>query len=161
MSDDVKVLNLGCGSRKIRNEEVGLDIKKPCDVLWDLNKHPLPFKDEEFDEIYAYHVLEHLGSQGDFRFFFEEFNEYWRILKPGGLMRAVVPLISSIWAWGDPGHTRIFPETWLQFLLQETYESQIGMTGMADYRFVYKANFKRIFTKTLEGVFLEFVLQKD
>ena len=34
-------------------------------VVWDLMELPLPFKDQEFDEIHANEVLEHLGQQGD------------------------------------------------------------------------------------------------
>ena len=70
------------------------------DVLWDLTVHPLPFGDETFDEIHAYQVLEHLANQGDYEFFFKEFTEYARILKPNGLFCASVPV--GKWVWGDP-----------------------------------------------------------
>ncbi len=50
------------------------------DVVWDLRVHPLSFEDNTFDEIHAYEVLEHLAQQGDYKFFFAEFSEYWRIL---------------------------------------------------------------------------------
>ena len=158
----MRTLNLGCGERKVRlNNEVGLDIKKPCDVLWDLNKHPLPFKDEEFDEIYAFHVLEHFGKQGDWKFFFEEWSEYYRILKPGGLFKGCVPYFKSVWALGDPGHTRIFPDTYFIFLSQAAYEDQVGKTGMADYRDVWKGNFKVMYAKCNDGKAFEFTLQKE
>jgi len=156
----METLNLGCGNRKIRKSEIGLDIKEPCDVLWDLNKHPLPFKDELFDEIYAYHVLEHFGTQGDFKFFFAEWNEYYRILKPSGIFSGIVPLQNSRWTWGDPGHTRVLPEGVLTFLSQAEYEKQVGETGMADYREWYNGNFKLINREFQENSFLKFVLQK-
>jgi SAM-dependent methyltransferase len=155
-----KTLNLGCGNRKIRQDEVGLDISEPCDVKHDLNVHPLPFKDEEFDEIYAYHVLEHIGSQGDWEFFFSEFSEYWRILKPGGILTGMVPLRRSLWAWGDPGHKRIIEPTWLQYLDQNEYKAQVGNTGMADYRSVWKYDFEKIFTKIVDDNYMKFALQK-
>ena len=161
----MKLLNLGCGDRgKIRDddewEEVGVDIKQPCDVLHDLNIHPLPFKDEEFDEIHAYHILEHLSSQGDWRFFFSEFSEYYRILKPFGIMKAIVPAISGAWAWGDPGHTRVFSPNLLVFLDQEKYSDQVGRTAMAEYRHVWKGHFKLITYKNIELDFFQFVIQK-
>lgn len=53
------------------------------DVVWDLNNIPLPFDDNTFDEIHAYEVLEHTGTQGDYKFFFKQFEEFWRLLKPG------------------------------------------------------------------------------
>ncbi len=124
-------------------ELVTLDINadhKP-DVVHDLNVRPLPFADNTFDEIHAYEVLEHLGQQGDWRGFFEEWSEWWRILKPGGTIFATSPHHGSPWAWGDPGHTRIVGGECLTFLTQPNYDKQIGVTSMTDYRFVYKADF--------------------
>ena len=156
----MKYLNLGCGERKIRYDEVGLDIQEPCDVKWDLNNHPLPFEDEEFDEIYAFHVLEHIGVQGDWRFFFKEWSEYYRILKPDGLFKGIVPYYKSVWALGDPGHTRIFPDTYFLYLSQEQYERQVGKTGMADYRNAWSGDFKVLYAKCSDGKAFEFTLQK-
>src|SRR5215471_6222313 len=55
------------------------------DVVADLGVQPLPFRSDVFDEVHAYEVLEHLGAQGDWRFFFDQFADFWRILRPGGL----------------------------------------------------------------------------
>lgn len=140
---------------------VTLDISPECkpDIVWDLNYHPLPFKDEEFDEIHAYEVLEHVGVQGDWRGFFEEFAEYHRILKPGGLLIASVPRWDSVWAWGDPGHTRVINEGTLAFLNQDQYAIQVGKTAMTDYREIYKVSFiVEHMSKTDDNLF--FVLRK-
>jgi len=123
------------------------------DVVWDLNKRPLPFEDNTFDEIHAYEVLEHLGQQGDFKAFFEEWNEWWRILKPGAQIFATSPMWNSIWAWGDPGHTRIMSVGSLVYLNQPEYTKQIGVTAMTDYRFVYKADFNITFCDPQEECF--------
>ena len=58
-----KKLNFGCGTR-IMKGYVNLDIvkHKGVDVVHDLNKFPYPFKNGEFDEIYARFILEHLGD---------------------------------------------------------------------------------------------------
>ncbi len=40
--------------------------------------------DNLFDEIHAYEVLEHVGTQGDYKRFFWQFGQFWRILKPDG-----------------------------------------------------------------------------
>ena len=110
------------------------------DVVWDLNVRPLPFEDETFDEIHAYDVLEHIGRQGDYKGFFEEFGEYWRILKPGGLLVATVP--SGMKAvFSDPGHTRVINELTLVFLSQKEYVKQVGITKMTDYRNIWKKDF--------------------
>lgn len=128
------------------------------DVVWDLTKHPLPFADNSFNEIHAYEVLEHLAQQGDYRFFFAEFSEYWRILKPNGLFLASVPDRLSKWAWGDPSHTRIIQAENLVFLDQDEYAAQVGVTTMSDFRYLYKAHFKTIFMQ-IRGESLCFALR--
>ena len=112
----MKELLLGCGSRTEKDIAIGnnpnfrtssdLTTTKTItpDILWDLTVHPLPFDNEEFDEIHAYEVLEHLATQGDYEFFFQEFSEYWRILKPQGRFYASVPI--KEWTWGDPSHKK-------------------------------------------------------
>jgi SAM-dependent methyltransferase len=123
-----------------------LDMDKTCspDVVHDLEVLPLPFDDNTFDEIHAYEVLEHCGSQGDWKFFFDQFTEFHRILKPNGLFIGSVPTAESPWAFGDPGHKRIFAPGLLVFLDQEEYAKQVGNGHMADYRSYYSADFKRL-----------------
>ena len=163
----MKELLIGCGSnseKKICLDSVEwhdltrLDNNpshKP-DVVWDLRNHPLPFGDEEFDEIHAYQVLEHLANQGDYEFFFAEFTEYARILKPGGYFCGSVP--TGIWTWGDPSHKRVITRETLIFLDQSSYD-QVGQTSMSDFRHIYKANCKLVFSQEDESGYY-FILQK-
>lgn len=162
----MKELLMGCGSRMDKIIEISkgwhdltrLDNNpshKP-DVVWDLRNHPLPFADETFDEIHAYEVLEHLANQGDYEFFFKEFTEYARILKPGGYFCGSVP--TGAWTWGDPSHKRVITHETLTFLDQDDY-AQVGTTTMSDFRNIYKADFKLIFSKQDESGYY-FVLQK-
>lgn len=127
------------------------------DVVHDLNDISLPFDDDAFDEIHAYEVLEHLGTQGDWRFFFGQFADFWRIMKHGGLMFGTVPLPSSPWAWGDPSHTRVIPKENFTFLVQPQYDAQVGKTAMSDFRFFYKADFEIMHLRE-NGHVLEFGL---
>ena len=166
----MKELIIGCGQRLHKDIEtngnkkfdnpVTLDINPDCkpDVLWDLEKLPLPFKDNEFDEIHAYEVLEHTGQQGDHKFFFDQFTEFWRILKPGGLLCATTPKWDSTGAWGDPSHKRIINDMTLVFLSQYEYRKQVGMTPMTDFRYMYKADFDIIYIDKTESS-LAFVLK--
>lgn len=127
------------------------------DVVWDMADLPLPFADDSLDEIHAYECLEHVGAQGDWRFFFAQWSDFWRMLKPGGVFIGTCPAAGSPWAWGDPSHTRIIGPECLIFLNQPAYE-QVGTSPMSDFRHVYTADFDIIHSRTA-GHRFEFVLQ--
>lgn len=145
-------LLLGCGrsrQKRLAAKEaqewtnlVTLDMNPDvgADVVHDLNEMPYPFCSGEFDEIHAYDVIEHLGTQGDFRTFFQFFDEIHRLLKQGGMFYCITPAWNGLWAWGDPGHTRIINEGTIHFLDQDNY-AQVGKTAMTDYRHWYKSDF--------------------
>ena len=150
-------LLIGCGHSRDKkiyvnnqsswDELVTLDHYEECkpDVVHDLEVIPYPFSDNEFDGIHAYCVLEHLGQQGHWRSFFDQFAELCRITKPNGFLGIVVPNFDSPWAWGDPSHTRIISPCSFAFLDQETYERNMEQgTPMSDFRWYYKANWKLI-----------------
>jgi SAM-dependent methyltransferase len=161
-----KELLIGCGnSREKKVKWTGsngpfenvmtLDVDPGCnpDVIHDLNVLPYPFETDTFDEVHGYECLEHLGQQGDWKFFFQQFSELHRILKPGGVLVATVPMWDSPWAWGDPGHTRVITKGSLLFLDQQEYQ-QIGTASpMTDYRPWYKADFETISIMEHEHVF--------
>jgi SAM-dependent methyltransferase len=148
------VLILGAGSSKelrvptplmsVTPKITTLDIEarhKP-DVLWDLNVLPWPFKDASFDEVHAYEVLEHLGTQGDAVSFFAHFGEVYRILKPLGYLAGSCPRSDSMWAWGDPSHRRVINEGSFTFLDQTQYAAQVGKTAMTDFRSIWHGDFE-------------------
>ncbi len=165
MSDRVELL-LGCGNRRdkemyTRGREqweglVTADIDRECgaDIVvdldrdrWDVWTEHTPradaFSDNWADEVHAYHLLEHLGEQGDLPSFFGTFGEVWRILKPGGYLFAEVPALSSPWLWGDPGHRRVITRESLVFLDRGAYE-QVGRTRMADYRGLWRGDLRQV-----------------
>ena len=162
-----KELLVGCGARRQKiltptgvglawRGLVTLDINESHhpDVTWDLANLPLPFEDECFDEIHAYEVLEHVGQQGDYKFFFAQFADFWRLLKPDGWLFGTVPEPNTAWVWGDPSHTRaILPES-LIFLSQKMYKENVGQNPMSDFRHIYRADFELRFSQISNGLFL-------
>lgn len=110
-----KILDVGCGKSKIAHRYkfpdynfsgniTGLDFQKDeaVDVVCDLNKGKLPFKDNTFDIVYTHHVLEHIQN------IIPLIYEIHRILKPGGRFLIVVPHISYMNSLGDLTHVRLF-----------------------------------------------------
>jgi len=83
---------------------VGLDSRKlpTVDVQHDLEQTPLPFKDNSFDIVFSYGVLEHINNLP------ELVKEVYRILKNGGKFISFVPHFSTITAVCDADHIRFF-----------------------------------------------------
>jgi len=87
-----KLLNLGCGN--VYNQKwTNVDLYKTGKnvVYADLRKK-LPFKTKYFDAVYCSHILEHFESEDAIKFG----KEVYRILKPGGVIRIVVPDLEKI-----------------------------------------------------------------
>ena len=166
-----KELLIGCGSNHTKRLTVDgtqefsnlttLDYNKDHkpDIVWDLmNPEILPIDwENEFDEIHAYEVLEHLGQQGDYKLFFRQFSAFWRVLKPGGHLCVTCPSRHSVWALGDPSHSRILQKEMLIFLDQDSYQA-VGQTSISDFRSIYKAHFKPIHVNEDEDKF-HFILK--
>jgi len=97
------ILDLGCGNRK-RAGAIGVDSnpRSDADVIHDLNVLPYPFAESSFDEIYLDNVLEHLQDV------VAVVEELYRIAKPNGLVRVIVPYFRARWAFIDPTHRHFF-----------------------------------------------------
>lgn len=65
----------------------------------------LPFPDGSIESIISHHFMEHLGDG-----FLPLMDECHRVLKPGGILRIIVPLFPSRTAVEDPDHKRYFME---------------------------------------------------
>lgn len=97
-------INMGCGTTRIPNS-IGVDrvkINNYVDVVHDLDKTPYPFKNNFADEMHAYHFLEHMHNP------LKTMEEFYRILKPGGILYIRVPHFSSVGAFTDFTHVRPF-----------------------------------------------------
>jgi predicted SAM-dependent methyltransferase len=88
----MRLLNFGCG-RTYHRDWTNLDTLpvSPEVIPHDL-RQAFPFDDAAFDAVYGSHVLEHLEPAAARRLL----QECFRILRPGGIIRIVVPDLESI-----------------------------------------------------------------
>lgn len=100
-------LNIGCGKDIHRGVEkwINLDCKEMpgVDVVHDIN-NPLPFMDNQIDNILAQHILEHLAPDKKIYIL----RELWRITKPGGNIEIMLPNYNHRNAFMDPTHLSIW-----------------------------------------------------
>lgn len=86
------ILNLGCG-HKVSDRMVNVDfVSDRKDVIAHNLLKPLPFASESADIVYHSNVLEHFTRVDGQRFI----EENYRVLKPGGYLRCVVPDLENI-----------------------------------------------------------------
>ena len=122
-------LNIGSGYDK-REGYVNIDINKTTnpDIVVDLEKGKLPFKDNSVDEIIANMVLEHIVNLEPL------INEIHRVMKKGAVLKIVVPYINSQLSID---HVRIFDDLYFKSWDKEWYESKEGV-GTHQYTFNFK-----------------------
>jgi len=88
---NLKLVDIGCGP--IHHPEwINLDLRASDDVKKYNIKKKLPFEDSSVDAIYHSHLLEHLTKDEAYNFL----SECHRVLKPGAVMRVVVPDLEQI-----------------------------------------------------------------
>lgn len=102
---NAKILNIGCGN-EYEDDAVNLDNdpKVKADVYRDLRRG-LPFADNRFDRISAFHILEHIRDYEDLCFIMKE---CYRVLTNGGILEVRVPPWNAENAYSDPTHERFF-----------------------------------------------------
>lgn len=113
-------LDLGCGPDR-QEGCIGIDrYSYPCvDVVRDIDRHGLPFDDRSVDEVRARHFLEHC------RDLIFVMNEIHRVLRPGGRLVAVVPVVEvGTGAFRDPTHVRFFNKDSFQYFTEHTWAYQ-------------------------------------
>ena len=119
---DGLLLDCGAGSRSIYYHNV---------VNYEIVKYPstdvvgvaevLPFKDDTFDAVFSYAVLEHVKQP------FLAAQEISRVLKPGGVLRVVVPFLQPL--HGFPSHYFNMTQYGLASLFEKDIEIEKQFVG--------------------------------
>jgi len=113
--DDIKRLDIGCGNNKTPGSTyLDVDPDAHPDILHDLNKFPYPIEENQFDEIIAKHIIEHLDHPQKF------IEELARILKPGGTIFIETPHFTSYVAYSEPQHRLFYSYFLLSNLVRPT-----------------------------------------
>jgi predicted SAM-dependent methyltransferase len=143
------ILDLGCGNKK-RPGTVGVDFndRTAADVVHDLNDFPYPFEDASVDHVYLDNALEHLDDV------LRVMEEVYRIVKPGGTVKVIVPYFRSLWAFIDPTHQHFFTVSSFAF-----YDPDHVICQRYDYTLARFKTEKIVFNETLPGSLFKRILK--
>jgi SAM-dependent methyltransferase len=96
-----RILDVGCGPSKYPGA-IGMDMnpKTAADVLCDLDRGRLPFRDSSFDEIRAVHLIEHVENA------IATIEEFHRVARAGATIFIVTPHYTDVASYTDPTHRR-------------------------------------------------------
>jgi predicted SAM-dependent methyltransferase len=138
----MKKLNLGCG-KDIKKGWINLDFVKNngVNIVWDINKFPWPFEDNELDQVFASHVLEHVESLE------KVMKEIKRVCKNNAKIIIRVPHFSCGVSYRDPTHKRLFSYFTFQYFEKGEY-------NLPKFKIVKtKLNFTRLSATWLNPIF--------
>jgi len=80
-----KRVDIGCGGRSIGKDDIRVDLDPELEPDFIASGDKLPFKNDEFNSLYAIHVIEHLqDTRGALK-------EFLRVLSGVGIIALVVP----------------------------------------------------------------------
>ncbi|MBN8729780.1 MAG: class I SAM-dependent methyltransferase [Acidobacteria bacterium] len=95
----VRILDVGCGINKFPGA-IGIDriAGTRADVLCELDHFPYPFRDSQFDQVRAIHVIEHVADV------IRTMEEFHRLARPGGRIVLSTPHYTDFSSFCDPTH---------------------------------------------------------
>lgn len=139
-----KILDIGCGKNKTVSA-IGVDKFKleGVDIIYDIEILHLPFKGNCIDKIICNSVLEHVTNLVNIM------EDFFRILKPGGLLVVNVPHGYSTNYITDPTHKRPFGVRTMEYFTAEgplSYYSKVRfeivdrkviLSGLGKHEWVY------------------------
>lgn len=114
-------LHIGCGvdyKLGYLNIDSSKDVK--TDKVWDLEKTPLPFKDNQFEEVMGNHILEHIRN------FVELMHELHRVCKKNAKIIIRTPFYSAWGQFNDPTHKRFFTPWTFTYFQKSKYSHEVN-----------------------------------
>ena len=151
--------DIGCGPSK-KSGYLGIDkIPLPgVDFIADIENGLGFLPDNSADEIYSCNFVEHIENLEGFM------KECHRVVKPGGLIRIIVPHFSNPWFYSDYTHKRFFGlYTFLYFSDQSSEYKRKVPDFYADFKFrivkqklIFKSPpfyFRNLFRQVLQRIF--------
>jgi SAM-dependent methyltransferase len=121
-SDRPSVLDIGCGTRKIEPDAVGIDVSpdSAADVVWDLDVYPWPLDTSQFTRVHMSHVIEHLADP------MRAMAEVHRVARDGADVFIATPHFSSHCSYADPTHRRHLAAGSFEYLTGKDFPSFRG-----------------------------------
>lgn len=113
------IVNIGSGAEIIRTDVINVDAEAYPGVSVAADIHTLPFQDNSLDAVIAESVLEHLRDP------VRAVKEMHRVLKPGGLLYIVIPLI--IGYHSSPGDYYRWTTSGVREMLKDFKEQELGI----------------------------------
>lgn len=110
-----KILHLGCGFNK-KSGAIGVDILKStkADIIHDLNVFPYPIGSNQFDEVIAENIMEHLDNVPNVM------QEVYRISKNKAKILITNCHFSSVDSFTDPTHRHTFTSRTFDYFIPNT-----------------------------------------
>lgn len=132
-------LNLGCGSQKLKGY-INIDSEKSCrpDLLLDILRESLPYKDKSVDEVVLFHTIEHIAKRNHKIIL----NQVHRVLKPSGQFLLSYPEFSECikrWQTNHKGERDFWEKT---IFGRQSYPSDTHLCAMDthDFKLVLEEN---------------------
>lgn len=114
------VLDIGCGTRKIEPDAIGIDIAPGSDYVWNLDQYPWPLESDRFTRIHMSHVIEHLDDP------MRAMAEVYRVARDGAEVFIATPHFSSHNSYVDPTHKRHLAAASFEYFTGKNFPSFLG-----------------------------------
>lgn len=126
-------INLASGD-KVEKGFLNIDRAGKPNVLGDVRW--LPLLSGSFGQARALHILEHIPREQ----LVSTMNEWWRVLKVGGILDIEVPITPSEDAFADPTHVSFFvPKTFAYFTRDHGHEEHRVLYDIKPWKMLHRS----------------------